>query len=65
MTTIRFILLWAAINVITFYRNEVPEFKDALEGMNYLNIVMVIVVVLFLYSCIRNCVISNIKYKLK
>ncbi|EPR12518.1 HAAS signaling domain-containing protein [Ruminiclostridium papyrosolvens] len=65
LTTIRLVLLWAAINVITFYRNEVPEFQDALKGMNYLNIVMVIVVVLFLYSCIRNCVISNIKYKLK
>ncbi len=65
LTTIRFILLWSAINVITFYRSEIPEFQDAFKSMSYLNVVMAIVVVLFLYSCIKNCIISNIKYKLK
>jgi hypothetical protein len=65
LSIVRFILLWSAINVITFYRSEVPEFKSAFESMTYLSAVMILVVLLFLYSCIKNCIVSTIKYKLK
>lgn len=65
LSYIRFVLLWAVLNVLAFYQLNDPNIQLITEDMTYLKTVYSIVIVIFAFDSIKRSISSSIKYNLK